>query len=465
MKRYYSLLLVILGITFSTFSQTITAPYGQSLTINNPLDIAGGSINIMSDSAYKIGGKPILSIAGIANVLLGDGAGFNNQGSNNIFIGKTAGFLNASGFANTFIGESAGYSNTTGNNNMFLGTAAGLSNAVGYSNTFIGVNAGRRSLANGNAYIGTASGINTITGNNNTGLGTLTGQDNVSGSQNTFVGFNSGSKLMSGDFNTFIGALTGVASSASNITNATAIGANTELAISNSIVLGNNASVGIGTNDPVTNGAKLVVVGAGNNANVLQLRNIPTRNTVNGLRQLFADDAGNLVTFQMTTTANSASEVKLNTNSVTNTLWTSNESGFLKNNNNRGVVIGEGINSLPEGYNLYVSEGILTEQVKVALKNTEDWADHVFSKKHQLMPLQKVEDYIKKHQHLPNIPSAAEMVISGNDLHQTDTKLLEKIEELTLYMIELKKENQQMKQEIESLKKRQKRTSSQSKKR
>lgn len=465
MKRYYSLLLVILGITFSTFSQTITAPYGQSLTINNPLDIAGGSINIMSDSAYKIGGKPILSIAGIANVLLGDGAGFNNQGSNNIFIGKTAGFLNASGFANTFIGESAGYSNTTGNNNMFLGTAAGLSNAVGYSNTFIGVNAGRRSLANGNAYIGTASGINTITGNNNTGLGTLTGQDNVSGSQNTFVGFNSGSKLMSGDFNTFIGALTGVASSASNITNATAIGANTELAISNSIVLGNNASVGIGTNDPVTNGAKLVVVGAGNNANVLQLRNIPTRNTVNGLRQLFADDAGNLVTFQMTTTANSASEVKLNTNSVTNTLWTSNESGFLKNNNNRGVVIGEGINSLPEGYNLYVSEGILTEQVKVALKNTEDWADHVFSKKHQLMPLQKVEDYIKKHQHLPNIPSAAEMVISGNDLHQTDTKLLEKIEELTLYMIELKKENQQMKQEIESLKKRQKRTSSQAKKR
>lgn len=465
MKRYYSLLLVILGVTFSTFSQTITAPYGQSLTINNPLDIAGGSINIMSDSAYKIGGKPILSIAGIANVLLGDGAGFNNQGSNNIFIGKTAGFLNASGFANTFIGESAGYSNTIGNNNMFLGTAAGLSNTVGYSNTFIGVNAGRRSLANGNAYIGTASGINTITGNNNTGLGTLTGQDNVSGSQNTFVGFSSGSKLMSGDYNTFIGALTGVASSASNITNATAIGANTELTISNSIVLGNNASVGIGTNDPVTNGAKLVIVGAGNNANVLQLRNIPTRNTVNGLRQLFADETGNLVTFQMTTTANSSPEVKSMANSLNTTLWTSNESGFLKNNNNRGVVIGEGINSLPEGYNLYVSEGILTEQVKVALKNTEDWADHVFSKKHQLMPLQKVEDYIKKYQHLPNIPSAAEMVISGNDLHQTDTKLLEKIEELTLYMIELKKENQQMKQEIESLRRTRKGGFSQKKKR
>jgi hypothetical protein len=44
------------------------------------------------------------------------------------------------------------------------------------------------------------------------------------------------------------------------------------------------------------------------------------------------------------------------------------------------VVIGDGINSLPEGYNLYVSEGILTEQVKVALKNTEDWADHFFKK-------------------------------------------------------------------------------------
>ena len=62
MKRYYSLLFVILGVTFKTFSQAITAPYGKSLTINNPLDIAGGSVNIMSDSAYKIGGKSILSI-------------------------------------------------------------------------------------------------------------------------------------------------------------------------------------------------------------------------------------------------------------------------------------------------------------------------------------------------------------------------------------------------------------------
>jgi predicted RNase H-like nuclease (RuvC/YqgF family) len=57
------------------------------------------------------------------------------------------------------------------------------------------------------------------------------------------------------------------------------------------------------------------------------------------------------------------------------------------------------------------------------------------------------------------------MVISGNDLHQTDTKLLEKIEELTLYMIELKKENQQMKQEIESLKRTRKEGFSQKKKR
>ena len=54
---------------------------------------------------------------------------------------------------------------------------------------------------------------------------------------------------------------------------------------------------------------------------------------------------------------------------------------------------------------------------------------------------------------MPGVPSAEQMVAQGNDLHKTDAKLLEKIEELTLYMIELKKENQEMRQENRQMKK------------
>jgi hypothetical protein len=111
------------------------------------------------------------------------------------------------------------------------------------------------------------------------------------------------------------------------------------------------------------------------------------------------------------------------------------------------VIIGS-VPSAPAGYKLYVERGILTEKVKVAVKTSTEWADHVFNKNYPLMPLQKVDAFIQANGHLPGIPSAEEMVKKGNDLGQTDAKLLEKIEELTLYMIEIKKENDQLRQMI-----------------
>jgi len=64
------------------------------------------------------------------------------------------------------------------------------------------------------------------------------------------------------------------------------------------------------------------------------------------------------------------------------------------------------------------------------------------------MPLQDVENYVSLNNHLPGVPSANEMVQNGNNLAAMDAVLLQKIEELTLYMIDLKKENAQLKQLI-----------------
>jgi hypothetical protein len=138
-------------------------------------------------------------------------------------------------------------------------------------------------------------------------------------------------------------------------------------------------------------------------------------------------------------------------NSATGTGIYSPAMGMMATYNNGGFIVGS-VNSTPAGYKLYVSQGILTEKIKVAVNGTAQWADYVFAKDYKLMPLAKVELYIKANQHLPNVPSAADMVKEGNDLGKTTAKLLEKIEELTLYMIEMKKENQLQQREIEVLK-------------
>ncbi|WP_144080116.1 bZIP transcription factor [Flectobacillus major] len=462
---------LLIGCAMNLSAQTITAPTGQSLIIANPVNITGGSVNIKADSAYKIGGKTILSIKGFQNIFLGDSSGVINSGTNNTFVGKNAGakntsgasnmflgsfagYRNISGAANTFIGVSAGEGNTTGGNNLFMGTAAGAANGGGNLNTFIGVNAGRfNQNADGNAFIGLSAGYNNTSGYYNTSIGTYAGQGNTSGFFNTFIGAGSGNNITTGSSNIFIGFQAGTTAGTGNITNAVAIGSNAVVGVSNAIVLGNNASVGIGTSDPITNGAKLVVVGAGSGANVLQLRNLPNKTVTTGLKQLFADASGNIVTFS-STTSQSTNAVSEGTSVISSDNWLLTKNGFLKNNNPKGIIIGEGIESLPSGYNLYVTEGVLTEKVKVALKNSDEWADYVFDKKYNRMTLSQVEKYIQQNKHLPNVPSAAEMVENGNDLHKTDIKLLEKIEELTLYMIELKKENQQMKKAIKALTKR-----------
>lgn len=111
-----------------------------------------------------------------------------------------------------------------------------------------------------------------------------------------------------------------------------------------------------------------------------------------------------------------------------------------------GTVSETDMNNAPD-YQLYVQTGIITEKVKVALKG--DWADYVFDKDYSLMNLDLLEKYIDEHHHLPDLPSADEVKENGIDLGEMDAKLLQKIEELTLYVIDLKKENEELKSLIQ----------------
>ena len=108
--------------------------------------------------------------------------------------------------------------------------------------------------------------------------------------------------------------------------------------------------------------------------------------------------------------------------------------------------------ALPNGYRLYVNGGILTTKVKVANYCSTSWADYVFADDYQLKPLSEVESYIKENNHLPNIPSAEELEEKGLDLAEMASMQMEKIEELTLYMIQLEKDMQQLKADNAALK-------------
>ncbi len=101
---------------------------------------------------------------------------------------------------------------------------------------------------------------------------------------------------------------------------------------------------------------------------------------------------------------------------------------------------------------LVVNGKISATEVKV--KSTPN-SDYIFEPDYALRPIQEVETFIKAYKHLPDIPSAEEFKQNGVGLGEMDNMLLKKVEELTLYVIELKKENEELKardKEIDELK-------------
>ena len=115
------------------------------------------------------------------------------------------------------------------------------------------------------------------------------------------------------------------------------------------------------------------------------------------------------------------------------------------------VVIGDtSLISTPGPYNLYVQNGILTEKVKVALRDAAEWSDNAFD----ITPsLKEVEMTINEKSHLPNMPSANSLVKDGYELKDMDSKLLAQIEWLWQHTIQLDKENKLLKKELEEIKK------------
>ncbi len=310
----------------------------------------------------------------------------------------------------------AGLSNTTGSSNYFFGTNSGAANTSGSGNYFLGDNAGGGNSTGGySIYIGANAGNGPgVNGDNNLAIGFEAGRANQSGVNNTFIGFRADA-------------------GASSLNNATAIGNNAKVNRSDALVLGNGVNVGIGTSLPAT---RLEIVNPTPNNSGLRLSSLTSSSPVvlsNQTKFLTVNAAGDVVLGSLNSGGREAAAG----------LWTQ-QGETLVNANPGAVVIGQGVSKMPADYNLFVSKGILTEKVKVAVRNTAHWSDKVFAPGYRLASLSEVERYIKSQQHLPGVPSAEQVVREGIDVGRMDAKLLEKVEELTLYVIELKKQNDRL---------------------
>lgn len=101
-----------------------------------------------------------------------------------------------------------------------------------------------------------------------------------------------------------------------------------------------------------------------------------------------------------------------------------------------------------KGYKLGVNGSVAAKSVDVRV---DLWSDYVFDKDFKLKSLDEVEKHIAQYKHLPDVPSEADMKANGLNVAKMDAVLLQKIEENTLYIIDLQKQNNLAKQQLSAL--------------
>ena len=113
-------------------------------------------------------------------------------------------------------------------------------------------------------------------------------------------------------------------------------------------------------------------------------------------------------------------------------------------------------NDYDANYKLLVNGKVLVRNEVYVKQDGIGWADYVFAKDYKLMPLLEVEQHIQEKGHLPNMPSASEVEKDGIAVGDIIKRQQEKIEELTLYLIEMKKQNDELQNRMEVLEQNQK---------
>lgn len=138
-------------------------------------------------------------------------------------------------------------------------------------------------------------------------------------------------------------------------------------------------------------------------------------------------------------------EILARNNSLAGDLFLQNDAGGVIMCAAEQGAVGIGVvssASIPAGYMLAVDGKIISEELKVQLSG--NWPDYVFKNDYKLKSFDELRGFIAANHHLPNIPSAAEVEKNGIEVGDMQKRLMEKVEELTLYVLELEKRIKEM---------------------
>lgn len=436
---------------------------------NSFLGAQSGNLNTTGYANSFFGGRSGYSnSSGFENSFLGYQSGYSNTtGYQNVFVGSAAGYLNTTGNANIFVGPNVGYSNTTGTQNIFVGLSAGNQNSTGAQNTFIGIAAGRYNTSgNTNCFFGTQAGQNTITGSQNNFFGASAGMSNTTGAFNNFYGTNAGSNTTTGNNNNFMGVQAGIY----NTTGTQNVFIGGFSGFGNTIA-NNNIGIGAYAGENNTTGASNIFFGI-NAGRYIANGTTPATIVDNSLllgtgTKVQANNQVNQVVIGYNSTGLGSNTTVLgNTSTATTAIYgnlllgTTLDSGYRLNVTGTGRFTGDvsvngnvgiGTNLITDtAYKLFVEKGIRTRKVKV---DALTWADYVFDKDYKLPTLAEVDKFIQQNNHLPGVLSKVEVEKNGIDIGENQAMLLKKVEELTLYLIDLDKKVKQLSTENEQLKK------------
>lgn len=330
----------------------------------------------------------VCSFAQTGNYAAGTNAGNTGSFNYNTSVGHSAGDQISSSNGSYFGYEAGGL--VTSGAGSFFGFQSGKSNS-GSSNSFFGYKSGPVTTGSNNVFAGHEAGLVNTSGASSVFLGYRAGYTNTSGGSNTFIGYRAGYSNVTGTGNILIGANAGYSETGSN-----------KLYIQNSssstpLIYGNFSTNQVGIN--TTAAGYTLNVGGSVNATSLSTTSL----TVGGV-------------------------------AYTPSLW--NTSGSNINYTASGIV-SIGTTTSPTGFKLAVGGKIIAEEIVVKLQS--NWPDYVFKSSYDLMTFDDLRRYIQKYSHLPNVPAAEEVAEKGISLGEMNSILLKKIEEQTLYILQLEK--------------------------
>lgn len=281
---------------------------------------------------------------------------------------------------------------TTSGNSVLIGSGAGM-NSSPISSVCIGYFSGRNSTGGSNTFVGSGAGNLSVNSSDNVALGINSGSTMDGAERNLFLGTWSGSRN-EGDDNVFLGNNAGYNNKGNeNVFIGTQSGLGNSTGAKNVYIGGFSANINVGSRN--------IFIGdqAGKTAQNLSDRLI-IENSDATIPLIYGDFANN--------------KVGINTTNLINTIG------------------GQNINN----YSLYVEGGLLSDEVRVRTT----WADYVFEEHYALQSIKELESYIDQNGHLPNCPSGKEVNEKGIEVGNITRIQQEKIEELTLYIIQQDKE-------------------------